>query len=49
MPQDGEAYEQFLEAIIDFLKAKRDEAVKKGNTPTIDQLIYELEESRYGK
>lgn len=49
MPEEKEAYDQFVEAIIDFLKAKRDEAVKKGNMPTIDQLIYELEGSRYGK
>lgn len=49
MPEEGEEYNKFMEAIIDFLKVKRDEAIKRGYEPTINQLIHELEDSRYGK
>lgn len=44
-PQD-ETYNQFVEAIIDFLKAKRDEAILRGHMPNIDMLISELEQSK---
>lgn len=48
-PHDPEAYDQYVEALIDFLKVKRDEMVKKGFNPTLDMLIRELEDSRYNK
>lgn len=48
-PQDPEAYDQYIEALIDFLKAKRDDMNKKGMMPTLDALIGELEDSRYTK
>lgn len=48
-PQEPEAYDQYIEALIDFLKAKRDDMNKKGMMPTLDALIGELEDSRYTK
>lgn len=41
-----EDYNAFVESLIDFIKAKEEDMIRKGYTPTLEQLLIELEDTK---
>lgn len=44
--ENEEEYGAYIDALVDFLKAKRDDLIRRGYTPDIDMLVAELEATR---